>query len=381
VEYNLELRPKDGVHLHGRLTMNGEATLETVMLVGKGERNGIVKSTETERGYYEFVSVKPGLYTLFARESDTAVACRVELDLTKEGDHPFERDFKGYEISGAVSTPENTAAQFTATQLTLKALGGDDGAFSSWLSGRATPVADGSFEFPRVPPGRYRLTATLEGVGSTSTEVEILNGAVTGLSLGITNNSGAVKVTVSKLNGSAVAGGGFGTIELTDSQGRTHEFADPQQSFMMISQGAAVTASTVAPGTWTIEVRGSGYVTQTIENVQIKKGETTEINVELTAAAALYLTASNSEITQEMFDNAQVRYFDAQGAELAVDSNVFDTWMGAGETPEDPTLAAHYIGMDVSEVRIKLDGYVEVVIPVEPAPGKKIEKQETFILE
>ena len=53
-----------------------------------------------------------------------------------------------------------------------------------------------------------------------------------------------------------------------------------------------------------------------------------------------------------------------------------------GETPpESPTLVAKYIGPSVTEVRIKLNGYAEIVLPVEYAQGKKIEQQETLVAE
>jgi hypothetical protein len=81
-----------------------------------------------------------------------------------------------------------------------------------------------------------------------------------------------------------------------------------------------------------------------------------------------------------MLDAATVRYFDASGMEVPRESTVFDMWSSA-DLPETPLLRAGYIGPKVAEVRVKLPGYAELMLPVEFAPGLKIARTETFISE
>jgi hypothetical protein len=50
----------------------------------------------------------------------------------------------------------------------------------------------------------------------------------------------------------------------------------------------------------------------------------------------------------------------------------------AGAPPEKPTLRARYIGPAVAQVRIKLPGYAEIVVPIEFEAGKKIDKTESL---
>ncbi|MCA8944762.1 MAG: carboxypeptidase regulatory-like domain-containing protein, partial [Planctomycetes bacterium] len=380
-EFSIELRPKDGVYLHGRVTMNTKSTITDIILIGTGDRADVMKSINpVEGGYYEFVGLKTGTYWMHVREGDKQVTAKVKLDLTQEGDFPFSRDFKGYKVKGTVTTPEDSPAQRSSVSVSIAHLNPERPEFNAWLRGTTTCDADGAFEFTNVTPGDYQVTATLEGIGSAKAQVTITSGDSGALSFAISQNTGSIKVVVSKLNGTPVSSGGFALLTLLDAEGNTVDLGEGFQGFFMLSQGNSQVMPNVPPGKYTVLVRGSGYLKQEIKDVNVETGKSTPVDAELTAATELFMTVSNPEVTQAMLDAASVRYFDAQGTELPRDVNPFDSMMG--ETPpESPTLVAKYIGPSVTEVRIKLNGYAEIVLPVQYAQGKKIEQQETLVAE
>ncbi|MEZ5993456.1 MAG: carboxypeptidase-like regulatory domain-containing protein [Planctomycetota bacterium] len=380
-EFSIELRPKDGVYLHGRVTMNTKSTITDIILIGTGDRADVMKSINpVEGGYYEFVGLKTGTYWMHVREGDKQVTAKVKLDLTQEGDFPFSRDFKGYKVKGTVTTPEDSPAQRSSVSVSIAHLNPERPEFNAWLRGTTTCDADGAFEFTNVTPGDYQVTATLEGIGSAKAQVTITSGDSGALSFAISQNTGSIKVVVAKLNGTPVSSGGFALLTLLDAEGNTVDLGEGFQGFFMLSQGNSQVMPNVPPGKYTVLVRGSGYLKQEIKDVNVETGKSTPVDAELTAATELFMTVSNPEVTQAMLDAASVRYFDAQGTELPRDVNPFDSMMG--ETPpESPTLVAKYIGPSVTEVRIKLNGYAEIVLPVQYAQGKKIEQQETLVAE
>jgi hypothetical protein len=378
-EFALELRPKDGVHLHGKLTLNGRAAFNDIILIGTGDRADVVKTAKpVEGGFYEFVGLKPGSYVLHARESDRHSTCKIALDLKQEGEFPFDHDFKAFAVSGTVNTPDNSPAQRTKVSVTLVHVENEKPEFAQWLRGRATPDSDGRFRFENVMPGKYVLSAALDGVGTATAQVTVGSADESGLTLNIAQNSGSIQLTIAKLHGTAVSGNGFGLVSLETPDGAVVNLGESFQGFFMLSEGSRQTIPTVEPGTYTVVVKGSGFLTSRSADVQVANGKATEVTIELTAAAELQLAVSNSEITQQMLDAASVRYFDAEGVELARESNVLDSFGGPAPSFEKPTLVARYLGPKVAEVRVKLAGYTELSVSVQFAAGKKIEKEEAL---
>lgn len=381
VEFNLELRPQGGVTLHGRLTLNGKVAFSDVMLIGTGQRAEVMKNQQlVEGGFYEFVGLKTGKYVLHARTSDTDITARVTLNLDEEGDHPFDKDFVGYNVSGTVTTPENSPAQLASVSVALQHAEYERAELSNWLRGRTSAGANGTFSFSGVTPGTYVLSASLDGVGTVSSSITVGNSDQTGLALSIAQNSGSIKLTVSKLNGTPVSGNSFGMVNLTQTDGTPVDLGESFQGWFMLNDGATQTIPTVEPGTYNLHLQGSGFLPVVLKNVSVSNGEQSEVSTELTAAAELHVTFTNPEVTQEMIDEAVVRYYDASGVEVPVETNVFDSW-GAPPPPEVPTVVAKYLGQNVTEVRVKLAGYAELVISVEFTPGKKIAKEESAVAE
>lgn len=381
VEFKLELRPQDGVRLHGRLTLNGKAVFQDVMLLGTGKRADVMKNAKMlEGGFYEFVGLKTGTYVLHARTSDTEITARTSVNLDKEGDFPLDRDFIGHTVSGTVSTPENSPAQLASVSVSLQHAQYERPEFASWLRGRLTAGADGRFNFSGVTPGTYILTASLEGVGNVSSTITVAAADQTGLKLAISQNSGSIKLTIGKLNGTPVSGNSFAIVNLTTTEGAPVDLGEGFQGWFALKEGATQTIPTVQPGTYNLNVQGSGFIPVVLKNLTVTNGERTEVNTDLTAAAELHLTFTNPEITQAMIDEATVKYYDASGGEVPQESNVFDSW-GAPDPPQVPTLKARYLTDKVTEVRVRMKGYAELVIPVQFEPGRKITKQESALAE
>lgn len=380
-EFQLELRPKEGVFLHGRVTMNGKATITDIILMGLGDLSAVMKSANpVEGGYYEFIGLKPGSYVMHVREGDKNVTARVNLDLPEEGEREFNGEFKGYKVGGTVTTPEDSAAQRSSVSVTIAHANPERPSFSSWMRGSTACSTDGSFQFDNVSPGEYVITATLDGVGSAKTALTVTGSDSPSLNLVISNNSGKIKVTLGKLHGTPVSGGGFGMMTLLDAGGAPVDLGEGFQGFFMISQGSNQVMPNVPPGTYTVSISSSGYLPKEISGIVVEKDKTTQVDAELTAAAELYLSVTNPEVTQAMLDGAATRYFTANGTEVARESNPFDS-MSSEAPPEAPTLIAKYISSSVTEVRIKLDGYSELIVAVSFEPGRKIEKQESLLAE
>jgi hypothetical protein len=380
-EFTLELRPKDGVHLHGKLTINGKAVFQDIMLLGMGVRSDVVKTTKAQQGgYYEFIGLKTGSYMLHARESDTVVTCKAMLELKEEGDFPFDMDFKGYSVTGTVNTPDNTPVQRSAVSVSIGHLANEHPDFAVWLKGRTNADSDGKFKLENVPPGTYVISAALDGVGTASMQVTVTSADQGGVNFNIQQNSGSIKLTVSKLNGIPVAGGGFAMVSLTTTDGTPVDLGE-FQGWFMLSEGASQTIPTVEPGTYTLIIKASGYLQKSLTGIVVKKGEVTNTDAELTAAAELHLTFASTEVTQAMLNEASVRYFDAAGSEIERESNEFDNWGAPPAELPKPTLVAKYLGPQVTEVRIKVAGFAELSVPVQFIVGKKIEKEESLVAE
>ncbi|MCC6464018.1 MAG: carboxypeptidase regulatory-like domain-containing protein [Planctomycetes bacterium] len=377
-EFRLELRPRDGVLLHGRLTLGGKALFKDVYLIGTGNRATVMKNAKVaEGGFYEFAGLETGVYELYARESDTTVAAKLLVNAEQQGDLDITRDFAAMTLAGEVSTPQNSAAERAAVDITVRAADAND-QMGGWLSGRAKCDAQGRYRIENVPAGAYRVTAVLAGVGSTTVEADVSAASRLDANMVLAANSGSLTVTIKKLNGQSSSGVGFGMVQLRDAKGAVVALSDQQQGMLMLSEGTSTTLETLAPGTYTVTVQGSGFLQVELPGVTIEVGKKAAVDVTLTAGAELHVTFINPELTQALLDTAQVKYFTAAGVEVPRQSNMFDAW-GQQAPPAVPTVTAKYLSTDVSEVRIKVPGYAELVVPVQPQPGKKTERQESLV--
>src|SRR5687767_899358 len=91
----------------------------------------------------------------------------------------------------------------------------------------------------------------------------------------------------------------------------------------------------------------------------------TSVFVKVRCNSELHLTFTNTEVTQAMLNEASIRYFDAGGNEIERESNEFDYWGAPPPEPPKPTLVTKYLGPQVTEVRIKVAGFAELLVPVQ----------------
>lgn len=378
-EFRIEFKSPDAARIHGRATINNKPHFTEVMLLGTGDKASFFKQTKPdEAGFYELNNVSAGTYVLHFRVADKIMSCLATVTVDKPGDLEVTRDFSAYVVSGKVSTPSNTPAERASVKVSLLRLNDPSPPqFAQWLKAECNCNADGAYRLEHVPAGSYRVTASLEGVGSVTQDITVTAGDLGGVNLEVVNNSGRLRVTIKKLNGVPLSQINYGMAQLRDASGAMLAFEDQSAGFFMAMAGSAVELSSVPAGTYTLVMSSAGCLLIEKPGVVITKGEQTVVEVEMTAAAELHLTVTNAEINQEMLDSAQVKFYDAQGTEIVRHVSPFDMW-GGGTVPERPTLVARYIGPGVTQVKVKVPGYLEVTIAVEFEQGRKIEKSESL---
>ncbi|MDH5640793.1 MAG: carboxypeptidase-like regulatory domain-containing protein, partial [Nitrospira sp.] len=381
--YELELRPRDGIRLHGKLTMNGEAKFSTVILRGVGDISDVIRDTKPEAGgLYEFTGLRPGTYRVSARTGNRALAATFEVTLIEnEFEREFSTDFKGFTVSGVVTTPTSAAEELSRVSVTIESMDMVEESLSGMLSGFTNCDERGRYSFSGVIAGNYKVTAVLDGVGTSDLNIKVGQLDLPGQDLRITGNTGGMLARVVKIDGSPVSGGMIGRVQLKDAQGELVNFGERQNGVLIgVEVGKTVEFDTLQPGIYTVIMRISGYVTATRENVVVKRGETTTVEFELQAAAELHGTFTNTEVTQELLVGARVKYYTSSGVEINQEEDIFGSLTGEA-TFEVPTLKVPQIGPDCAEVRVKVAGYQELRVPVVFEAGKKIEKVLTLVAE
>lgn len=379
-EFKLELKPADACRLYGRVTLNGKPQFNEAILLGTGDKASYFKQAKVdEAGFYEFSNVPFGAFVLHLRVADKMITSAASVTVEKGGELEVNRDFAGNAVSGTVNTPKNTPAERAAVKVSMVRLNdGSPDAFVQWLKAETTCNADGRFRLDHAPAGNYRLTASLEGVGSATQDVTVSGSDVTGVTLELANNSGRLRVTVKKVNGTPIAQQNFGLVQLRDAAGSILTFEDQNTGFLMVAAGSETEIPTVPAGTYTVVLTSAGCLPFEKAAVTVTTGSRTDVEVDLTAAAELHLTVTNSEVTQEHLDAALVKYYDAQGVEIPKVVSPFDAWSGSAAA-ESATLRVRNIGPTVAQVKIKIQGFAELAVAVEFEAGKKIEKQETLV--
>lgn len=374
-EIHIELQARTGATLSGRVTLGGRAAFKEITLLGTGDISTFLKNGPiAEGGFFEVRGLKPGRYTVHFRAENTDLTFRDEIEIGDE-DKTYDRDFKQLAVSGRVTLPAEKVSMARSVKVRISNLEGA-GQFNEWLAGRVDCDAEGKFRFASVQPGRYRLTALLEAVGVAVAEVTVADADLTDVSLVLSQDVGTLRVRIAKVHGE-LPPMPFGQVQLVDASGNLVSLGGEASGMLILSNSEPTSIGLLLPGTYTMKVRASGCLSREYEGVKITKGETTEIAIEVTVGASLSLGVSNTEVTQEMLDAAQVRYFDAAGKEVPRESNIWDAW-GQSSVPEKPTLLTRYITPQVKEVRVRVAGYKEVVVPVTFEAGKTTSAQVTL---
>ena len=184
-------------------------------------------------GRFAIEGLAPGSYTVVAQHPDYADATAV-VDV-KEGPAATElRMLPGGTVGGVVLSTGSTPLAGAAVSLSSGAAGGfPRGGFGGFTGGDTTVTDDGGrFRFRHVTAGRYTVTASLRGQGTTPADVILqvgesrenlvlslasgtrIRGVVTGLPAAL---RGSVRVSATGPDGYAAATGaaGDGSFELT----------------------------------------------------------------------------------------------------------------------------------------------------------------------
>lgn len=376
-EFAVELQPRDGITLSGRVLLDGQARFRNIRTQGQGDLSAFSKSGKVaEGGFFEIVGLKPGRYSLLLSLGDGAPAFVDELVLGTEPEVEFERDYKSLRVSGRVVMPEGSEDKARTVTVKLTNTAAVSDTMQDRPAGSVDCDAAGEFRFLTVQTGQYRLQALVQGGGIATADITVADTDIVGVVLQFNFDTGGVRLKVSKLHG-ATGGLAFAQTELADAAGRPVPIPTEYGGMFGVSVDATTEISYLKPGTYTLTVRGRNCVALTLPDVKVTKGTVTELLIEMTVAATLSLSFTNEGITQAQLDAATVRYFDAQGGEVKRDSSPWDNWDNTA-TPEQPTLVTGYLSSKVKEVRVKLAGYKEVVVPVVFEPAKKIVLSQTL---
>lgn len=376
-EMVLELQPRDGITLAGRLLLDGQARFRSARAQGQDDLSGFSRAGKVaEGGFFEIFGLKPGRYVLVMSIGDDVPAFLDELVLGTEPEVQFERDYKSFRVSGRAVMPEGSEDIARTVVVKLTRIEPAGTVLPGRPHGSVECDSGGDFRFVTVQAGQYRLQALIQGGGIATADVAVTDGEVAGLVLQFSFETGEIRLKVSKLHGS-VGGLAFATTEIADAAGSPVPIETEYGGMFAVNADAVALVPYVRPGTYTLTVRGRNCLPLTLRDVKVTKGNVTELLIELTVAATLVVNFTNEGITQAQLDAAAVRYLDAQGNELKRDSTPWDNWDNM-ITPGQPTLVAGYLSGKVKEVRVKLSGYTEVAIPVEFEPARKITSVQTL---
>lgn len=156
-----------GLTLSGRVVYREEPLVDAVVAV-RGQRLAVERSTTTDyEGVFRFADLEADTYWLGLKKADELLAHNEMIDLTVDRDVLIRLERRT--VTGTVKDAASEEP-IAAAGVALRHLPGSDG-LEFVIAGGSDK--SGAFRLERVPPGRYRLTASHAGYGAAEREIEV----------------------------------------------------------------------------------------------------------------------------------------------------------------------------------------------------------------
>ncbi len=311
----LGAEPKVPVHVHGDVIEAGEP-VESGMVFAITEGHALLqgmKMSKIEEGHYEFTVDRPGAYTFGVQSDEGDAPLEFQVDVPKV--ESFEHDLvlpRGA-IAGRVYGPDGDPAPFAEVHLSR-----EDSGFSLSLDteGRSAD-ADGRYVATHLRPGIYTVRAgggsRFGGGADDPFGVEIVTGVrveedrtVDGIDLHL-RSSGSIEGTVTDRSDKPVGGV---AIYVRDERGLLLASVSPATS----EPNGHFLYKGVAPGRFTVSARGQGLAACDGPVVDVRKGEVSEVELQVDAATMLNVTVEDE---QGESIRASIQVIDERGHEVA----------------------------------------------------------------
>jgi len=305
-------KPRKPVRVHGQVSEAGAPLVNRGLLVfaeGGALLAGAKAARTGEDGRYEIVLDRPGDYVFGVNPGEDFDGAGVQFFVEVPEAEELERDFAlplGV-VSGRVLTPEGKGA--SGIPLRLASSQGMVGIEDLSDSNRSTSKGDGTFRFEHLMPGDYVLHVgaglwELSDARYGAVVVEDLrlkgDDAIEGLEVRL-SEPGKISGIVRDESGAPVADVG---VFVRDESGRAVTISGTSSD-----AAGRFTYPGIAPGRVTVSARSATHACPDGEPVQVKAGETAE--VELTITRGTFVKVSL--IDGENAVRARLKILDEQG--------------------------------------------------------------------
>lgn len=318
-----------GTRLTGRIMAGGEPVRNAAIFAMAADSGGIfdlrmATARADEEGEFLFKSMAPGKYNFQVQGKDWSGTLEVEVPDVPEDDQTLETPtgrVRGRVVEEATGLPVDGA---TVQLVFLDQSGGMMAMFmggqrSEWES----TDEDGWYEFENVPEGRYRIEVDAGGwrsrglattdsagmgpLGKVESEVFTLirndEKQMQPLQLPV---SSAIKVLASSSDGKDIRRGfSIRAVPVGETEGESAE---------EWGWGGEGTVNGLKPGTYDVTVSSDGFMAETMEDVVVGYGETTEVSIVLRKGVRLNARVLNSNGQPLM--GAKMEVYDAEGARV-----------------------------------------------------------------
>lgn len=269
--------PPEGVTLSRARLVDQELMWDYVDALESRAEDGVFDFGPLRRSTYEFV------VPLQAKDNDSGILMRI-IELDEEREKRIEIVPELATISVTVNPPRGI--EMSRVVVTLSHESAEPWRIQSGTGKDGRPDENGDVEFTGVPVGSYRVYAWImrkrdnrfvEAVASESLDVT----GPSRTTVTFNERAGDIKLTfendmLSLYDGDQIK---YIQVQLLDESGRQAEMGDPAAEYHIQSRDVHIMS--VNEGRYTLRVNCEGYETYEQENVTIRPGGTTTIQVRL----------------------------------------------------------------------------------------------------
>ncbi|MCB9933086.1 MAG: carboxypeptidase regulatory-like domain-containing protein [Planctomycetes bacterium] len=239
-----------------------------------------------------------------------------------------------------------------------------------------TPDADGSISFQCLSPADYQLYVRVyddDGVLQNALMKAVTVKGNTTLTVPVTDQVGTLSVQIEGQPLRSTLGmSSWPAVYLLDAKGEAIQPGDP--TLLEEVRGFNFSIPGLPVGTFTVVIAAPGFQACEIKDVKIEQGKTTSVKATPQQAGALVLNINNLPFDMETEINWS--YEDAKG-------NPLKLWLPAGSSTvaimgdrngNGAKMEFSNMTPAVKQVRIKIEGYKDIVVKVDVKAGEIITK-------